>query len=906
MNRTRFAPQDHGAATAEPTGVPSSDGASPFLAQYLTIKAEHPDHLLFFRMGDFYELFFEDAAVAAGALDIALTRRGRHQGAEIPMCGVPVHAADAYLARLIRQRHKVAICEQIEDPAEAKKRGSKSVVRRAVVRIVTPGTLSEESLLEAGRHNYLAALARLGGTPLYGLAWTDISTGDCAVAALAPDRLAATLSRIRPGELLLPEPLLAETGFRQLLEADGLALTPLPALKFDSEAGARRAAHLYGVASLDGFGRFSRVEVAALGALLDYVALTQKGAMPLLKPPRHEDDGGVLLIDPATRTNLELVEGAGGGKAGSLLGELDQTCTSAGLRLLREHLLNPSTDPALIGTRLDAVQYFLESDRARERARSALKRVPDIARALQRLALGRGGPRDLGALAQGLTEGAQLADAVRAMPVIAPLPALIAEALDNLSGFEDLIGALSDMLAESLPLDLRDGGFVRMGYDAALDELRALRDESRRVILGLEERYRAESGVPGLKIRHNNMLGYFIEVTPTNAERVLAQPQLFIHRQTLVSGVRFTTGALSDIERRISEAGGSALERELEIFRVLRETVLAAARRIEAAADALAALDVAASLAELARLRRWARPVVDRSRRFCIKAGRHPVVEAALSRDAEARFMPNDCDLSDEEGAGRLWLVTGPNMAGKSTFLRQNALIAILAQIGSYVPADSAEIGIVDRLFSRVGAADDLARGRSTFMVEMVETAAILNQAGENALVILDEIGRGTATFDGLSIAWAALEHLHEVNRARGLFATHYHELTSLAQRLPALVPVTMRVREWQGDVVFLHEVIRGQADRSYGIHVAKLAGLPPAVIARAETVLASLEADAAGRKVTALVDDLPLFAAAAPAASRVKSSAVLERLRGLNPDELSAREALDLLYALSAEARTE
>jgi DNA mismatch repair protein MutS len=913
MNRTRFAPAhqtDQAETPAARESRPVSDGASPFLAQYLAIKEGHRDHLLFFRMGDFYELFFEDAAIAAGALDIALTRRGRHQGADIPMCGVPVHAADSYLARLIRQGHKVAICEQVEDPAEAKKRGSKTVVRRAVLRIVTPGTLSEESLLEAGRHNYLAALARTGGpgAPRYALAWADISTGDCHVAALTEDRIAGELSRIRPGELLLPEALFAEAALRRAIEAGGIALTALPAPKFDSEAGARRAAALYGVSTLDSFGRFSRAETAALGALLDYVALTQKGAMPQMKPPVQETPGGTLLIDPASRTNLELVEGVGGGKAGSLLAELDQTCTGAGLRLLREQLLNPSTDPARIGARLDGVQYFFDADPPRELARAALRRVPDLARALQRLALGRGGPRDLGAIRDGLFEGATLADRLSAFPALAPAPAIIASAFEALRGFAPLVERLSEILSEAPPLDARDGGFVRAGYDAPLDELRALRDESRRVILGLEERYRTESGVPSLKIRHNNMLGYFIEVTPAHAERMLSgeRAQLFIHRQTLVSGLRFSTAELSGIEQRIAEAAGSALERELAIFHALRDEILAEARRIGAAADALARLDVAAGLAQLARERGWTRPAVTDGRCFRIKGGRHPMVEAALLAETEGRFVPNDCDLSDETGEGRLWLVTGPNMAGKSTFLRQNALIAILAQMGSYVPAESAEIGIVDRLFSRVGAGDDLARGRSTFMVEMVETAAILNQAGGNALVILDEIGRGTATFDGLSIAWATLEHLHDVNKARGLFATHYHELTALAPRLSSLKTVTMRVREWQGDVVFLHEVVQGQADRSYGIHVAKLAGLPPSVIARAETVLEALEAGNEGRKLVSVADDLPLFTAALRVDKPPARSPVLETLRSLNPDELAPREALDILYQLWAAARAE
>jgi DNA mismatch repair protein MutS len=906
MNSTRFAPQQLGQPPAAEGRVPPADGASPFLAQYLAIKAEHPDHLLFFRMGDFYELFFEDAGVAAGALDIALTRRGRHKDADIPMCGVPVHAADGYLARLIRAGHKVAICEQIEDPAEARKRGSKAVLRRAVVRIVTPGTLSEDSLLDAGRHNYLAALAHIGGARgSFALAWADISTGDCYAEPLAPDLIGPELARIRPGELLLPERLYEDPDFLARLGLGAMPLTPLPGPRFDSEGGGRRAASHFGVATLDGFGRFGRAELAALGALLDYVALTQKGAMPQMKPPRQEEPGGVLLIDPATRANLEVVEGADGGKRGSLLGAIDETRTSAGARLLRERLLSPSTDVTLIARRQDAVSWFLTAEGARTRTLQTLSRVPDLARALQRLALGRGGPRDLAALRDGLGEADALSHGLDEPGSLAPPPAEIVDALGALRGFDALTGQLGAALADSPPVDAREGGFIREGFDAVLDELRALRSQHRDVILGLEQRYRTAAGVPGLKIRHNNVLGYFIEVTPLHGDKMLdpAQAGLFIHRQTLVSGLRFTTTELAGLEQRIAEAGAKALERELDFFRTLRDAVLARAQGIGAAADALARLDVAASLSGLAQKRQWARPAVTDSRRFSIRAGRHPVVEAALERQA-ASFVPNDCELSEEEGA-RLWLVTGPNMAGKSTFLRQNALIAILAQAGAFVPAASAEIGIIDRLFSRVGAADDLARGRSTFMVEMVETAAILNQATPRSLVILDEIGRGTATFDGLSIAWAALEHLHEVNRARGLFATHYHELTALTARLPFLSAVTMRVKEWQGDIVFLHEVVKGAADRSYGIHVAKLAGLPAPVIARAQEILNALEAGDDKKKPAALIEELPLFAAAAsPARPPAPGAEILEALAGLNPDSLSAREALELVYGLVEKAR--
>lgn len=887
---------------------PALEGASPFLAQYLAIKAEHQDYLLFFRMGDFYELFFEDAVVAAAALGIALTKRGRHKDSDIPMCGVPVHASDTYLARLVRQGHKVAICEQIESPAEAKKRGSKTVVERAVIRIVTPGTLSEDTLLEANRHNYLAALARLGEDQAepWGLAYGDISTGDCYVLSGTSERIAAALLRLAPQELLVPDTPLGAPAIQSAIAP--LNVTPRPSLRFQSAAGARSLASIFGVATLDGFGHFTRAELGALGALFDYVGLTQKSAMPQMKPPRREESDGTLMIDAATQSNLELLHGTSGEREGSVLAVLDETATSAGARLLRARLMNPSTKPDLIAAWLDAVSFFHQEDRIRTVIRDHLARVPDFARAMQRLSLNRGGPRDLAAIRDGLREGGQLISILKGASPLAGLPGEITTALSDLEGFDGLVLELQSVLDDALPVDARDGGFVRSGFDSALDELRALRDESRAVILGLENRYRALSGVTSLKIRHNNVLGYFIEVTPAQGERMLADAQraTFIHRQTLVSGLRFTTSELSDIEQRIAQAGAQALERELELFSKLRRLILDRAWQIGAAADALSKIDVAASLGKIAQERQWSRPLVTQDRAFRISGGRHPVVEAALQRAHAGRFVPNDCDLSDMNENGRLWLVTGPNMAGKSTFLRQNALIAIMAQMGSFVPADRAEIGIVDRLFSRIGAADDLARGRSTFMVEMVETAAILNQATDRALVILDEIGRGTATYDGLSIAWASLEHLHEVNRVRGLFATHYHELTALTSRLKGLTAVTMRVKEWRGDVHFLHEVARGTADRSYGIHVAKLAGLPPLVIERARAVLASLEAGHAGRSRVSFADDLPLFAAAARTESQRLPNPLLEKLQALNPDELSARAALDLIYELCALARGE
>jgi DNA mismatch repair protein MutS len=870
--------------------VPAFAG-SPVMLQYHEIKRAHPGCLLFFRMGDFYELFFEDAVAAAPALDIALTKRGRHNGADIPMCGVPVHTAEAYLARLIRAGFKVAICDQVEDPAEARRRGNKGPVKRAVVRVVTAGTLTEDGLLDARRHNYLAGIAEVGGE--IGLAWLDLSTGSFALAPTSETALGAELARLLPGEIVVPERLLARPALFELFGEWKAALTPLANPRFDSEAARRRLENFYGVKALDGFGQFGRAEIAAAGALVDYVVLTQQGGAAYLQPPQRVLPQSVMQIDAATRRNLELTQSLSGERRGSLLATIDRTLTGAGARLLAEHLAGPLTMPEPISARLDAVAFFAERPDARAALRERLRHCPDIERALSRLSLGRGGPRDLAALRDGLGETGAIRGAL-GEPGLLPLPEMLAAAEQGLGEHGVLVERLSRALAAELPLFARDGGFVAAGYSFELDQLRELRDDSRRAIAQLQARYAEASGVASLRIRHNNVIGYYVEVSATNSGKLGPD---FMHRQTMAGAMRYTTVELGELESKIASAAERALSLELRLFEDLVAEVMARRPEIAAAAAALASLDLAAAHAECAVEGNWVRPEIDTGIGFEIRGGRHPTVEAALA--GRGAFVANDCVLGDD----RIWLVTGPNMAGKSTFLRQNALIAILAQIGAFVPASAAKIGIVDRLFSRVGAADDLARGRSTFMVEMVETAAILNQAGPRSFVILDEIGRGTATFDGLSIAWAALEHLHEVNRSRALFATHYHELTALAAKLPALACHTMRVKEWQGDVVFLHEVAAGTADRSYGIHVAKLAGLPAAVTARAEEVLQILEKGEQGGALARLADDLPLFRAARPmpAAPEPKASPTEDLLRDIRPDELSPREALELLYRLKS-----
>jgi DNA mismatch repair protein MutS len=902
MDAARPIAIDETRASAEPARI------TPMMEQYIEIKAANPDCLLFYRMGDFYELFFDDAEVASRALGIVLTKRGKHLNRDIPMCGVPIERADEYLHRLIALGHRVAVCEQLENPAEARKRGAKSVVRRDVVRLVTPGTLTEDSLLDANSNNYLLALARVRASSdgdRFGLAWIDISTGEFIVAACDRGNVAAEIARIQPGEIIVSDALYSDPELAPYLRTLP-AVTPLTRDVFDGATAERRLTSFFAVTTTASFGAFSRVELTAAAAAITYVERTQLGKRPPLSPPIREAAGATMAIDQATRANLELMRTLGGERRGSLLAAIDRTVTAAGSRSLAQRLAAPLTDPAEIAHRLDAVAALVDDAPARMELRDQLKAAPDLARALSRIVVGRAGPRDLAAIRDGIVAAAHVAER---LSLLTDIPHELAQAAKALRRPDAALATvLREALADELPAYRRDGGFVRAGFDTALDEARALRDESRRVIAALQVRYAELAGIRSLKVRHNNVLGYFVDVTAQHGEKLMSAPlnATFIHRQTLAGQVRFTTTELGDLEAKIASAADRALALELEIFDRLAAEVTAASTTIRAAADALAVVDVAAALAHLAAERDYVRPQIDDSVAFIVTGGRHPVVEQALAEDG-GPFVANDCDLSPppDQKSGRIWLVTGPNMAGKSTFLRQNALIAVLAQMGSFVPARAAHIGAVDRLFSRVGAADDLARGRSTFMVEMVETAAILNQAGERALVILDEIGRGTATFDGLSIAWAAIEHLHEVNRCRALFATHFHEMTALAAKLKRLHNATMRVKEWQGEVILLHEVVPGAADRSYGIQVAKLAGLPASVIERAKLVLAQLEAEDRISPARKLIDDLPLFAtsrrgvAAAPADAGL--TAVIEALAALDPDNMAPREALEALYALKA-----
>jgi DNA mismatch repair protein MutS len=861
------------ATQAKPSTAPT-----PMMAQYLALKAEAPDCLLFYRMGDFFELFFDDAKQAAQCLDIALTARGEHEGEPIPMCGVPIHAAEAYLARLIRGGFRVAIAEQTESPAEAKKRGSKSVVNRAIVRVVTAGTLTEEALLDSRAANWLVAAARVGER--YGLAAADVSTGRFELGSVSAAALDAELARLAAAEIVAPEPI------------GDLPVQPRK-LGFDSLTAEKRLKERFEVGTLDGFGSFDRASLCAAGGLLAYLDEVARDSLPFLRPPVPRSTGDHMMIDAATRESLELTVSASGTRSGSLLHSVDRTVTGAGARLLAADLGAPLLDRPAIEARLDLVSVFERDSAMREMLRRQLKALPDIGRALGRLVARRGCPRDLGQLRDGLNEARRLHARLATLP---DQPPLLARLLPALTGHGELTDLLARALIPSPPIDAAQGGYIAEGYDAALDDLRATGGEGRRAIAGLEARYRQQTGIATLKIRHNGVLGFHIEVPAKNADRLMSADSGFTHRQTLAGVVRFNAPDLHEQAMRVGQAGAHALAAEAAHLDELVGKALERTEPIAAAADALARLDVAAALAERAVEGGWSRPLFVAHNCFDVSGGRHPVVEDAVLSSG-GRFVANDCRLSEQE---RLWLVTGPNMGGKSTFLRQNALIAVLAQAGSFVPAASATLGLVDRLFSRVGASDNLARGRSTFMVEMVETAAILSQATERSFVILDEVGRGTSTYDGLAIAWAVVEAVHDRNRCRCLFATHYHELTRLAERLDALSLHHVRAREWKGDLVLLHELAKGPADRSYGLAVAKLAGLPPPVLNRARSVLGKLEEGrAATGGIAAGLDDLPLFAAAAQEEEKAGPDPVRAALDAADADSLSPREALDLVYRL-------
>ena len=863
------------------------------MSQYMEIKSDYSEALLFYRMGDFYELFFEDAKVAASALDIALTKRGKHSGEDIPMCGVPHHSAENYIYTLINKGFRVAICEQMESPEEAKKRGYKAVVKREVVRLVTPGTLTEDNLLDAKKSNYLASYSLVHKEA--SVSWIDISTGSFYISSITPEKLGSELTRLSPSEILLSEDL--AKAHRDLAEEFGISVTELGNSAFDSSSARERLKKIFNVETVDGLGTFNRAELSSMGAIIEYLQITQKGKLPMLSRPRRELNSSFMTIDTATRKNLELTKGlSSGNKSGSLLSVIDHTLTSGGARLLEKRVSAPSTNLDEIEKRLNGLDFMIADPSLSSSLRSELRKVPDLDRALSRISLERAGPRDLVAIRNGLLQSSIISKILSSFT----LPKLIKEKTAVFPEQDKFLGLLTEALVDEPPILARDGGFIREGFDPKLDEARRLRNEGKKIIAEMQMDLVKISGIQSLKIKHNNVLGYFVETPATHADRMLSPPlsDTFIHRQTTANQVRFSTVELSEIETKILNAASHSLEIEKQTFKDLCGSILQYGQCITDIADYLSEIDLTIALSELARNESWVKPTVDESRNFEISGGRHPVVEHALKKEGKA-FISNECTLND----GKICLLTGPNMSGKSTFLRQNAIIVLLAQIGSFVPAASAKLGIVSQLFSRVGASDDLARGRSTFMVEMVETASILNQADENSFVILDEIGRGTATYDGLSIAWATLEHLHNVNKARALFATHYHELTHLSVEMDRLENCTVSVKEWEGEVVFLHEVIRGAADRSYGVQVAKLAGLPETVIKRSKLILEKLEKGhyQGQSNLKGLINDLPLFSNDQNfhEATEKKVDPIHEEIRNINLDNTSPRDALELLYKL-------
>jgi len=868
------------------------DAATPMLAQYHKIKGQYPGCLLFFRLGDFYELFYEDAITASVILEIALTRRGKQAGQDIPMCGVPYHASESYIARLIKAGHKVAICEQLEDPETARKRdGYKAVVRRDVVRVITPGTLTEDTLLTSRHHNFLVALG--AHKSQFGVGAIDISTGEFFLESPSQPTLKSCLTRLSPSEILIPQSLYQDPKILKLIEEWASILTPQPDSRFDEENGRKRLEEAFQVKTLEGFGNFGSAEIKVGGALLEYVHLTQKGHLPRLLPPMKPYESGILYIDGATQRNLELITTLRGQKKGSLLDTIDCTVTGGGARLLHRNLLMPSCNVSLIQQRLDQVEWFVAQRDIRHTLREFLKSLPDLERLLARITIGRANPRDLGAVRVFLEGAVRIKELL--LPLHANLPLGLQHYLEQMNVPQDLLETLTQGLKESLPLHAREGNFIAPGYLPALNEFIQFRDQGRDMILQLQARYIQQTGVSSLKIKYNNVMGYYIEITPSHKGRL--PEEIFIHRQTLMGSMRYTTSELIKVQEKIMNAGEQALTLELELLQEFIEKIISYSDQLGKLAQSVAHLDLMASLGELAYQGGYVRPEIKDNLILTIKGGRHPVVERALA--SSTPFTPNECALDSHQ---QVLLLTGPNMAGKSTYLRQNALIVILAQMGSFVPAEVAQIGIVDRIFSRVGASDDLARGHSTFMVEMVETAIILNQATEKSFVILDEIGRGTSTFDGVALAWSVIEYLHNTIQCRSLFATHYHELTALKDMLPRLACYTIKIREWEGDVIFLHQVIPGTADKSYGIHVAKLAGLPSGVVKRANSILKQLES----QKSPSLLrqPELELKTTSYDSTPNLLYQRMLDTLEVVNPDQLTPKEALDFLYDLKNQIR--
>jgi DNA mismatch repair protein MutS len=865
-----------------------ADASTPLMRQYHSIKQQVPNTLLMFRLGDFYELFFEDAVTAARELEITLTSRSREKGA-IPMCGVPYHAAEGYIARLIQKGYRVAICDQMEDPKLAKK-----LVKREVTRIVTPGTAMDANLVRSRENNYLAAVAHVDGRSA--VAHVDLSTGEFRVTELAPAEVAGALEHLGAREVLFP-------GDLPLLAGEDRAgprfvRTEIEEWVFSADYAGRTLRDHFRLLSLDGCGLANRpAAVGAAGAILHYLRDTQRAALDHLDRPTFYDRADSMVLDAVTVRNLELLEpifaadASGPQTQATVLGVLDQTQTGMGGRLLRQRLLRPSMDRAEIEQRLDAVGELLQQTILRAELRKQLATILDLERLLAKVTLGSAGPRDLLALGRSLEKipalkrcfDTQQAERLRS----------IHERLDELP---DVANLILEAIADEPPLNLADGGTIRAGFHAELDELRDLSTNGKQYIAQIEARERQRTGIQSLKVRFNNVFGYYIEITRANLH--LAPPD-YERKQTLANAERFTTPELKEYEHKVLDAEDKILTLEKELFAGVRKRAAAQAQRVRATAAAVAELDVTASLAQVAAENRYVRPSFSDTGEMQILAGRHPVIERLAAQEA-ARFIPNDLYLNDSSDL--IAIITGPNMGGKSTYLRQAALIAILAQMGSFVPAEAASLPVIDRIFTRIGASDNLSRGRSTFMVEMTETAVILNTATPRSFIVLDEIGRGTATYDGLALAWAVVEHIHTHTRAKTLFATHYHELTELAEQLEGVRNLKVSVKEAGDHIIFLRKVEPGRADRSYGIEVARLAGLPLQVIERAREVLTLHE-----RTEHVVTEELAKTEEEGPVQIQLFEPVgynIAERIRALNLDELRPIEALQLLAELQKELK--
>ena len=867
------------------------------MRQYLDAKQQHRDAILFFRMGDFYEMFYEDALVASRALELTLTSRSKDaNGGGIPMCGVPFHAVDGYIARLVRKGFRVAICDQVEDPRKAK-----GIVKREVVRVVSPGTLTDASYLDAREPAFLMAVApagRANGERGVGVALLDVSTGEFTTAEYHGtdgfQTLADELAVIKPREIVIaagsdPIPVVAEAG---------VPTTAIDGWAFDAESARRTLLDQLRVAGLEGFGLDRRpAAVAAAGALVHYLKTTQKVDLEHVRSLTYRQRSDALLIDPTTLKHLEILEGSEGGRDGSLLAELDRTITAIGSRALRAWLLRPLLSLDRIRDRLDAVEELAFRTTDRGRFRDALRTVQDLERLVARIALGTAGPRDFVALKHSIAAIPRVRTVLSECQ--APLVCCLVAELDELT---DVRHRIDQSLVDDPPALAREGGYIRDGLDASLDELRTISRSGKQIIAQMEETERARTGITSLKVRYNRVFGYYIEISKSNLHAV---PPDYHRKQTIAGGERFITPALKEYEERVLGADERIVERELVLFDALRQAVAAEAPRIQASARALAALDALASLAESAAINNYTKPHVHDGDEIAVSDGRHPVVERRTAAAGEA-FVPNDILLNAT--TSQLVILTGPNMGGKSTYLRQTALIAVMAQAGSFIPAREAKVALVDRIFARVGASDNIARGHSTFMVEMQETANILHTATSRSLVVLDEIGRGTATFDGLSIAWAVAEHLatNARNRPKTLFATHYHELTDLADATPGVVNYHVAAREWKDDIIFLRKIVPGRSDRSYGIQVARLAGLPGPVVDRAREILGALERDELTRGGRPSLSGTPsepqrqlgLFQAAAPPDDRLRVA-----LAALDLDCMTPLEALTTLARIKKEA---